>query len=104
MAKKKGRVDSDGSKKKDRDAGKEEDGEKEKSEAKEEDAKEGNESLKKGSRKRNKNEAKVVLPLWKSDRPIRERKTVERFMMGGTPRASPSNTLSIEKVPFVFFL
>ncbi|KAG6421307.1 hypothetical protein SASPL_117858 [Salvia splendens] len=97
MAPKKEQVGFDGSKKKDRDAGKGEDGEKEKSEAKEENAKEGNESLNKRSRKGNKNKAKVVLPLYSSDRPIRQRKTVERFMMGDPPRASPSNTLSIEK-------
>ncbi|KAG6415776.1 hypothetical protein SASPL_123193 [Salvia splendens] len=54
------------------------------------------ENLKKGSRNDKKGEA-MELESPRSERPTRERKTVERFVVGESPRASATKTLSIEK-------
>lgn len=75
----------------------------------EEESEKKNENLKKRSRKDKKGEA-MELESPRSERPTRERKTVERFIVGESPRASASKTLSIEKVPplfcfyFLFFI
>ncbi|XP_041999494.1 protein DEK-like [Salvia splendens] len=62
----------------------------------EEESEKKDENLKKRSRKDKKGEA-MELESPRSERPTRERKTVERFIVGESPRASASKTLSIEK-------
>lgn len=68
----------------------------------EEESEKKKENLKKRSRKDKKGEA-MELDSPRSERPTRERKTVDRFIVGESPRASASKTLSIEKVPSLFF-
>lgn len=60
---------------------------------------------KKRTRKQRKGEiGELESPRTPSERPTRERKMVERFMVGETPKASASKTLSIEKVSRLLFV